>query len=76
MKNFRLFSWLCILIDLCLSHFMCINVTFHYARTLCQIEHAGASAPVSIAFLSAIPYLIGIAVFTALAVFFYWKSKK
>lgn len=76
MKKFRLFSWLCVLIALLLSHFMCINVSFNYARMLCQIEHAGASAPASIAFFSAIPYLIGIVLFAVSAAFFYRKSKK
>ncbi|MBS5136916.1 hypothetical protein [Negativibacillus massiliensis] len=76
MKKFRLLSWLCVLIALLLSHFMCINVSFNYARMLCQIEHAGASAPASIAFFSAIPYLIVIVLFAVSAAFIYRKSKK
>ena len=76
MKKFRLLSWLCVLIALLLSHFMCINVSFNYARMLCQIEHAGASAPASIAFFSAIPYLIGIVLFAVSAAFILSKIQK
>lgn len=75
MKKFRLLSWLCVLIALLLSHFMCINVSFNYARMLCQIEHAGASAPASIAFLSATSYLIGIVLFAVSAAFFIENPK-
>ena len=56
-----------------LSNVMCIVVTYCYRDMLCGIAHAGYSAPAGIAFLYAIPFLAGIAVFILLAVRF---SKK
>lgn len=43
-----------------LSNIMCAVVAYNYRELLCAIEHAGFSAPASIAFLYAVPFLIGI----------------
>ena len=53
-----------------LSDIMCFVVAYNYRSMLCGIEHAGFSAPASIAFLYAIPFVIGIIVCTALAIRF------
>lgn len=57
-----------------LSDVMCFAVGWQYRNMLCGIEHAGYSAPASIAFLSAIPLAAGIVVCGALAVRFRRKE--
>lgn len=57
-------------LTLILSHIMCIVVAYNYSSMLCAIEHAGASAPASIAFLPAIPYAAGILICGSLAFIF------
>ena len=57
-------------IAIVLSDVMCFLVAFIYRDMLCGIEHAGYSAPASIAFLYAIPFLVGIAVCVILAIRF------
>ena len=47
-------------IAILLSDVMCAHVAYVYRGMLCGIEHLGYSAPAGIAFLIAIPYLIGI----------------
>jgi len=54
----------------------CASVAFSYARMICSIEHCGASAPASIAFLLAIPFGVAILISAALCLFFYRKSVK
>ena len=56
-----------------LSDIMCFVVGFNYRSLLCGVEHAGFSAPASIAFLYAIPFMVGIMVCTILAIRFYKK---
>ena len=56
-----------------LSHIMCIVVAYNYRDALCAIEHAGFSAPAEIAFLYAVPFVIGIVVCVVLAAVFYKK---
>ena len=58
-----------------LSDIMCFVVAYTYRDMLCGIEHAGYSAPASIAFLYAIPFLLVIIVCAILAVTFHFKSK-
>lgn len=70
-KLFYLFTALAI----ASSNAMCAVVAYTYRGVLCDIEHAGFSAPASIAFLYAVPFAIAIAVSIALAVVFYKKSK-
>ena len=59
-----------------LSNIMCAFVAFTYRDMLCGIEHLGYSAPASVAFLYAIPFMIGIAVCIVIAITFYRKSKQ
>lgn len=59
---------------LVLSHLMCVVVASNYTSMLCAIEHQGFSAPASTAFIYAVPFIIGIAICIALALFF--KKKK
>ena len=53
-----------------LSDIMCFVVAYTYRDMLCGIEHAGYSAPVSTAFLYAVPFVIGIIVCVFLAIGF------
>ena len=55
---------------------MCAAVAYLYRDMLCAIEHGGASAPASIAFLWAIPFGVACAACVALAIIFNRKSKK
>ena len=55
---------------LLLSHAMCAVIAYNYRGMLCAIEHMGASAPTSVAFLSAIPFCAGILVCLLLGRFF------
>ena len=60
---------------LLLSCAMCAVLAYNYRAMLDAIEHEGASAPASIVFLYAIPYLILIAVSVVGAVICRKKSK-
>ena len=53
-----------------LSDVMCAVVAYNYCDMVWGIKYAGYSAPARIAFLTAIPYAVGIAVCVALAIFF------
>ena len=55
---------------------MCAVIALYYSDMLWAGEHLGYSAPAYIAFLWAIPFGIGIAVFAALAVVVYKKFVK
>lgn len=73
-------KWKCQQIALiCLTSFitmiMCIVVAYNYRGMLCGIEHGGYSAPASVAFLYAIPFIIVILVCAIFAYVFYKKSK-
>ena len=57
------------------SDIMCAVVAYNYRDMLCGIEHGGYSAPASVAFLYAIPFLLVIIVCAILAVTFHFKSK-
>lgn len=63
-------SILFVILAIVLSDIMCFVVAYNYRSMLCGIEHAGFSAPASIAFLYAIPFVVGIIVCIALAVRF------
>ena len=52
-----------------LSVVMCAVVGFAYSDMLWGIRYAGYSAPAGVAFLYAVPFLAGIALCVALAVF-------
>ena len=47
---------------------MCFTVGYNYRDMLCGIEHAGYSAPASLAFLAAVPFAVGIIACVVLAV--------
>ena len=66
-------SILFVILAIVLSDIMCFVVAYNYRSMLCGIEHAGFSAPASIAFLYAIPFMVGIMVCTILAIRFYKK---
>lgn len=72
----RILSDCCCVIAILLSDIMCAVVAYNYCDMLWGIKYAGYSAPANTAFLLAIPYMIGIIVLAALAVFFRKKSKK
>lgn len=58
-----------------LSDGMCAVVAYNYRGMLCCIAHEGCSAPADIAFLWAIPFLIGIGICAVLALVFRKKAK-
>ena len=58
-----------------LSNVMCAVVAFNYRDMLCGIQHSSYSAPAWVAFLSAIPYAVAIAVCIILAVVFKKRSR-
>ena len=62
-------QYLFLTLALLLSHLMCVTVAYNYRDMLCGIAHSGYSAPAEMAFLSMIPYSIGIAVCAVLAYF-------
>ena len=49
------------------SNVMCLVVAYNYRDMLCGTLHSGFSAPPSIAFLYAIPFVIAIVIFALLA---------
>ncbi len=57
-----------------LSHIMCAVVAWNYCDMLWGIKYAGYSAPASTAFLSAIPFIVGIVICATLALFFRKKA--
>ncbi|MBR5071281.1 MAG: hypothetical protein IKX27_05215 [Oscillospiraceae bacterium] len=57
-----------------LSDVMCAVVAFNYCDMLWGIRYAGYSAPANVAFLTAVPYIIGIIVCIILALFFRRKT--
>lgn len=69
-------SILFIIIGVLLSNTMCAVVAYNYRELLCGIQHAGFSAPAEIAFLSAVPFLVGIIICAVLAIVFHKKAKQ
>jgi len=61
-------------IAIVLSHIMCIVVTWNYRDMLYGIEHSGYSAPASVAFITAVPYLIAILACVILSAIFKRKN--
>ena len=68
-------SYLFIVIAVVLSDIMCFVVAYNYRDMICGIEHAGNSAPASVSFLSAVPFLLAIIVCSVLAFIFYKRDK-
>ena len=52
-----------------LSDVMCAVAAFNYCDMLWGIKYAGYSAPASVAFLTAVPYAVGIIICVILALF-------
>ena len=70
MKTLFMVFWISAVL---LSDVMCAVVAYNYCNMVWGIKYAGYSAPARIAFLTAIPYAVGIAVCVALAI---WFKKK
>jgi len=68
-------SLLLTIIALILSHIMCFVVAWNYRDMLCGIAHSCYSAPAEMAFLTAIPYAVGIMICGILAYIFRRKAK-
>lgn len=60
---------------LILSYIMCVVVAYNYRDMLCGIAHSSYSAPAEIAFLTAIPYAVGI-IICGFLVYIFHKEKK
>ena len=52
-----------------LSDVMCAVVAFNYCDMMWGIRYAGYSAPASVAFLTAVPYAVGIIICIILSLF-------
>ena len=52
-----------------LSDVMCAVAAFNYCDMLWGIKYAGYSAPASVAFLTAVPYAVGIIICVILSLF-------
>ena len=52
-----------------LSDVMCAVVAFNFCDMLWGIKYAGYSAPASVAFLTAVPYAVGIIICVILSLF-------
>lgn len=68
-------QYLFITLSLILSHLMCIIVAYNYRDMLCGIAHSCYSAPAETAFLTAVPYAMGILICGILAYIFRRKAK-
>ena len=70
------FHHIFVVLAIIISHIMCVVVAYNYRDMLCGIQHAGYSAPASIAFITAIPYLVAIIACIILAVIIKRKETK
>ena len=75
MNKFTILQYLSIALAALFSHIMCATVAYNYCSLQWSAIYEGSSAPPSIAFLFAIPYLLGILICTVSAWFFRKKSK-
>ena len=57
-----------------LSHTMCAFVAYNYSSMVWGIKYAGYSAPAWVALFYAIPFVLGIIICIAFAIFFKKKS--
>ena len=73
-ERMKKLSHLFIAIAVLLSNIMCAVVAFNYRGMLCGIEHLCYSAPAGVAFLSAIPFGIGIIICAVIAYTLHKKS--
>lgn len=74
-KRMKKLSYLFIAIAILLSDIMCFVVAYNYRDMLCGIEHAAYSAPANVAFLSAIPFGIGIIICAVVAYTLHKKAR-
>ena len=74
-KRMKKLSYLFIVVAILLSDIMCAVVAFNYRDMLCGMEHSSYSAPASVAFLSAIPFGIGIIICAAVAYTLHKKAR-
>ena len=67
----------CILftVTVLLSNIMCAVVAWTYRDIVCGMQHLGYSEPPSVAFLYAIPFLIGISACIVVAILLRKKAK-
>ena len=56
-----------LVLALVLSHAMCVVTAYNYRDMLCGIAHSCYSSPAYVAFFSALPFILGIAVCLVLA---------
>lgn len=61
-------GWFFAALAVLLSNIMCAVVAYNYRGMLCGIAHECYSAPASVAYISAIPFLAGIGICVLLAV--------
>ncbi len=71
MKTLSTVFWI---LAVLLSDVMCAVVSYNYCDMVWGIKYAGYSAPASVAFLTAIPFVIAIVVCIVLALFFKKKA--
>lgn len=76
MKNARLLTTVFAGITIILLCVTCVVVSYNYASMECAIAHGGASAPLWIVFVVAIPYGVTVLVSATLTFVFYKKMKK
>jgi len=69
----RKMSYLFLVFAVLLSNTMCFVLAYTYRDMLCGMEHSGYSAPAGTAFLSAIPFGIGILICLVVAYTLYKK---
>ena len=75
MKKHRTIGFVFAVLAILLSDIMCAVVGYGYSNMLWGIQCAGYSAPASVAFFAAIPYVIGIVVCAVVAVVCFRKAK-
>ncbi len=76
MKKFKVVSIIFWVFSVLLSNVMCATVAYNYCHMVYSIKYEGFSAPANVAFVIAIPYLIGIIICAGLAITFQKKSRK
>lgn len=76
MKKYAILQYLSAALAVLLSDIMCAAVAYNYCSLQWSARYEGASAPPSIAYLFAIPYLLGIILCTGSSWFFRKKAKK
>ena len=76
MKKYKYLSYVFAALAILLSDIMCAAVACNYCNMQWGIQYKGYSAPANVAFVLAIPYVIGIAVCIVLAWIFYKRNRK